>query len=77
MNCRWRRPPPHRIDAADRVTRAFTNLEIPMRKHRKVETAEERSERDKQAARLKIKGEEAADDAVDEMIRRNIEQKGP
>ena len=48
-----------------------------MRKNRKVETDEERSERDKQAARLKIKGEEAADDAVDEMIRRNIEQKGP
>lgn len=47
------------------------------RKRRKVETAQERSERNKRAAQLKIEDAEAADDAVDAKIRRNIKLYGP
>ena len=48
-----------------------------MRKHRKVETDQERSERYKRAAQMKIEEAEAADDAVDAMIARNIKAYGP
>jgi hypothetical protein len=47
-----------------------------MRKRRKVGTDEERNERLELADKMKIGGSEAADDAVDAMIRRNIEQFG-
>lgn len=48
-----------------------------MRKHRKVETDQERSERYKRGAQMKIEEAEAADDAVDAMIARNIKAYGP
>lgn len=43
-----------------------------MRKHRKVETDAERTERNKRSAQMKIDDAEAADDAVDAKIRRNL-----
>lgn len=47
------------------------------RKPRAVETAEERDERQEQTALLKLDDATAADDAIDAMIRRNIEVNGP
>ena len=52
--------------------KSVRDVEIVMRKHRKVETDEERSERNKRAAQRKIDDAQAADDAVDAKIRRNL-----
>ena len=64
-------------EAAKRFTRAFHNVEVVMRKHRKVETDEERNERYKRGAQMKIEEAEAADDALDAKIARNIKAYGP
>lgn len=48
-----------------------------MRKNRKVETDEERGERHKRSAQMKIEEAKAADDAVDAKIARNVKAYGP
>lgn len=48
-----------------------------MRKHRKVETDDQREERNKRAALTKIQEAKDADHAVDSEIRRNIKLYGP
>ena len=56
--------------------KSVPDVEIVMRKHRKVETEAERTERNKRAAQMKIDDAEAADDAVDATIRRNLKRYG-
>lgn len=48
-----------------------------MRRHRKPETADDRNERLARDAERKIEQAEAADAAVDQMVRRNIRLYGP
>jgi hypothetical protein len=48
-----------------------------MRKPRTPETDEQRSVRSEHSARRKIDDDRAADDAVDQQIRRNIRLHGP
>ena len=52
-------------------------LEADMRAQRKVETAQEREERLKREAQRKSDDSAASDSAVDERIKRNVEQYGP
>lgn len=48
-----------------------------MRKKRDTETAEERMKRVKRNAQMRDDNVAADDDAIDEMVKRNIEQHGP
>lgn len=48
-----------------------------MRKKRDPETGKERSERLKETAQKRIDDSAAADDAIDAMVKRSIEQHGP
>ena len=48
-----------------------------MRKQRKTEGPNDRTDRLEREANRKIDDARASDDAVDEMIRRNVEQHGP
>ena len=48
-----------------------------MRQQRKVETLEERNQRFVREAQIKKDGIAADDAAIDQMIKRNIEQYGP
>lgn len=48
-----------------------------MRKRRNTETDEQRKERSKENARRRDKDVIAADDAIDAMVKRSIEEHGP
>ena len=48
-----------------------------MRKKRDVETPDERTKRVKRNAQMREDNVAADDDAVDAMVKRNIEQRGP